>query len=410
MDINAGLMALANFGTGYQRGQRQYVADQMQKLDLQNAQLQEQKNQRNLDFEQKESDHMMRSFLPQIAGIPGPGGSGGKPQQPSHDQQGGVAPGQGPAFGTPEWFMKQGEFAASIGDMGHATQMATNAQNATLAQYSQVQKAGAIQEAELKRQAQSYANVSRILGDPSINASGNPEQEFQRRLLAVLSDPNVSPEEKKNLQGMKYSPQLVDQIGQSGMTAAQRATNQLGQLRLQQTQRHDQAMESLSRQRLLSDQAYHAAQLSDKQKAEKVGKGGQAVTSAEISQATPVIKQIMGDSYKENDPSSRIAVDTIASRAKQMVNRPGSNLNFSQAIAIAAKQADSSGEFKKTTIPGHHINIGGFEIVSKDKTKVDFAQQDGSQQSPIPLDGLSKADLVPGKWYVKDGQVQQYNP
>lgn len=378
-NLDSGLMALANFGTGYQQGQRQYVADQMQKLDLQNAQLQEQKNQRDMDFEQKESDNMMRSFLPQIAGIPGPGGSGGKPQQPSSPQQGGTAPGQGPAFGTPEWFMEQGKFAASIGDVGHATQMATNAQNATLAQYSQVQKAGAIQEAELKRQAQSYENVARILGDPSINSSPNPQQEFQQRLLAILSDPNVSPEEKKNLQGLQYSPQIVDQIGQSGMTAAQRATNQLGQLRLQQTEKHNQVMESLSQQRLLSDNAYHAAQLTDKVKAEKVGKGGQAITTSEYGMALPVVQQVMGESFNKDDPSSQIAVNTIASRAKQMVNRPGSNLSFSQAISIAAKQAKDSGEFKQVTVPAAHF-------WNNDTTKTEFSPAEGSQDNPTPLD------------------------
>jgi len=403
MDLNAGLMALANFGTGYQQGQRNAVSDQMQKIGLANAIQQQQQNQQNLNYQRLESDNMMKAFLPKIAGPAQPGKPDNGSTQPNNQ-----APGQTnePQFGTPDWFMQQGKFAASIGDMTHATEMATNATNATLAQYSQAQKASAIQTAELKRQAESYKNVANILGDPTINSSANPAQEFHQRLLAVLNDPNVSPEEKRNLQGLQYSPQIVDKLGQTGVSAAQKAEMALRQAQFSATEQQRHVQNNLAQQRLLAEQAHWVAQERDKTANAKIGKGGQAVTSAEHLMATPIVQQIMGSSFDPNDPNSNLAIDTIASRAKQMVNRPGSNLNFSQALSIAAQAAKQKGEFKTTTVPAHHIL--GMDFGSKETTK--FDTQEGTQENPIPLEGLTSGDLQKGKWYVKDGKVEQYNP
>ncbi len=401
MNLDAGLMALANFGTGYQQGQRNAVSYQMNKISLANALQQQQENQRNMDLQRLESDHMIKSFLPKIAGPAQPGQPSNGSTQPQNNQM----PGQntGPKFGTPEWFMQQGQYAASIGDMPHAMEMATNGINATLAQYTQAQKASAIQSAELKRQTESYQNVANILGDPNINNAPNPAQEFHRRLLAVLSDPNVSPEEKRNLQGLQYSPQVVGNIAQMGMTASQKASQQLRQLQLQQQQQHDQAMENISRQKVLAATAHWAAQEHDKATAAKIGKGGQAITSNEHMMAVPVVQQVMGPSFKEGDPDTELAINTIASRAKQMVNTPGSNLSYSQALQIAAQAAKQKGEFKPATVPAQHF-------WQHDQKGMEFSNTEGTQDNPIPLEGITKGDLVPGKWYIKDGKVEQYNP
>lgn len=400
MDLNAGLMALANFGTGYEQGQRQSVADQMQKLGLQNAMMQQQQNQQNLNYQRLESDNMMKSFLPKIAGTQGPG-------QPTSGSTQGAAPpaipGQDnePQFGSPDWFLQQGKYAAGIGDMNHATEMATNATNATLAQYTQQQKQSAIQMSELKRQAESHANVANILGDPTINSSSNPAQEFHQRLLAILSDPNVSAQEKQNLQGLQYSPQIVDRIAQTGMTSAQKAQQQLRQAQLAETERYHNTETAISKQRLLMEQSHFQAREQDKTAATKVGKGGAAVTTNEHAMAQPIVQEIMGASFNPDDPNSDIAVNTIASRAKQMVNRPGSNLSYSQALSIAAQEAKQRGEFKPVDIPKPH-----WWSTQQQGTK--FEQAQGTQDSPIPLDGLSKADLQHGKWYIKDGKLEQY--
>lgn len=396
-DLNSGLMALANFGTGYQQGQRQDVMDQMQKLGLANAIQQQQQNQQNLNYQRLESDNMMKSFLPKIAGIgqtpPPPGGNA---------TQGGQPPGQNtePQFGSPEWFMARGKYAASIGDVTHATEMATNAINATNAQFAQQQKQDAMKTAELKRQMESYQNVGNILGDPAIKSSPNPPQEFHQRLLAILSDPNVSPEEKKNLQNLQYSPQVVDQLAQTGMSASQKAEQQLRQQQFQETQRYHDAQLNVSRQRLLAETAYRTAQERDKTNNAKIGKGGAAITSAEHMMAAPVVQEIMGSSFNANDPNSNIAVDTIASRAKQMVNRPGSNLSFSQALSIAAQAAKQRGEFPSTTT--HHM-------IGSDTTTTKFSEQTGTQENPIPIEGLFKEDLQDGKWYLINGKPEQYH-
>ena len=104
---------------------------------------------------------------------------------------------------------------------------------------------------------------------------------------------------------------------------------------------------------------------------------------------------------QQKDPAFIQAINDLASRAKQlqMGNRA---LAYPQAVALAAQQAKQTGELMPaTTIPSGHW-------YEKDTQKpADFQSKGDTQTSPMPLP-KSRSDLIVGKWYTHNGQVEQY--
>lgn len=401
------LQALANFGTGYFQGQDSAAEARRKQLEL-DEKMQQQARQRTLaERERLESDEMMRSFQ---ATIGSPGGSQGQPQdghppQPHEMPIDLIQAKAQPEFGSADWFLARGRYAASIGDMQGATAAVSNATAVREADIRRRNLQASAQAGELKRQAESRAYIASVLGDPSINAAADPEGEFNNRLQRVLSNPMITPDERANLQGLQYAPGVVSLMARSGMTGAQQARDALDQLRFSAQEQDRQARLNISRERLELDRRRAAAEAAERARKSKEGKGTVqgAPNNNEYSAALPVVQSIMGGSFNADDPGSVQAVNTVASRAKQITSQPGNNMTFAQAAALAAQQMKDSGEFVPET------QSRWFGILPDEEVGQKFSPQPGTQSSPIPLQGLGRADLEDGKWYTDGRTVEQYH-
>lgn len=441
MNLDAGLMALGNFGEGYLQAGRQGLMDKMNALALQNAQLAYQNNKRNMQQQQEMSDWAMQHFNTGIA-----------PSAPAASMGGAGAsqPGQAPAVPSPAQQMpgqprnpadimdQLAMHAAGIGDLQQANQLWTNAVNYRTAQDNQQKTQSAVQMAELKRQQQSHSYVASVLGDPTINSSPDPAAEFQRRKLQILSDPMVTPQEAQHIARMQYSPGLVDQIRSAGMNSSQQAQGQLRQLEMRERMQHDRATEQQARVQSSLQAARIAAQAARDRTQAKAGAAQAVPTQAQLKEAAPIVASVVfgdqADQAMRTNPAFR-GVDTytssqgktttdyntmpllnIVSRARQLMS-DNRALSYAQAVRMAAMESKNNGEWQisTTTEPTAFgsmekmlgITPGQEHVTTSTSTKYIGAKQ-GTKDNPLPLPA-SKKDLKKGAYYISNGQVEQYN-
>lgn len=439
MNLEAGLMALGNFGEGYMQAGRQGLMDKMNALALQNAQLAYDNNKKNMQQQQDLSDWAMKNFN-SAPSAPAASIGGMANPQPGQSGAGPMPAGNMPSQPTdPGTMMDQlAMHAAGIGDLQQANELWANAANYRTAQDNQQRTQSAVQLANLKRQQASHAYVAQVLGDPSINDSPNPQAEFQRRKLAILSDPMVTPQEAQNIARMQYSPGLVDQIRNAGMTSSQQARDQLAGLQLQERTRADQAREQQARVQSSLEAARIAAQEQHWRTQTKTGAAQAVPTQSQLKEAAPIVASVIfgdqADQAMRTNPAFR-GVDTytssqgktstdyntmpllnIVSRARQLMSANRA-LSFAQAVHMAATESKNNGEWQTSTTTEptafgsmenmFGINPGPEHVTTSTSTKYVGAKQ-GTKDNPLPLPA-SKKDLKKGAYYISNGQVEQYN-
>ena len=393
MDIMGGLMAGANYGTGYFQGRQQATNEGFQNA-LNGLIVQKAQNQANQ--ERMLQDKMMQLFQPTVTnplnGQPLSGAPAGNQAPPAPDPQ-----------ELASKLMQGAKYALSIGDIEQGNQLATNAINLTSAVGRQQQMAAATQEAELQRKIKSHALVAQTLG------AAQNEQQFDNAKLAILSDPSTSPEEAQNIARLQYSPDTVRQIRLSGMNSAQQAQSQLAQLRQTEQERHNQQLEQADAirnqiaQRRLQAQEQHWKDMG------KVGAVGKAPSKTEIATATPVVVSALypDGNYDPQDMGLRQTINDVASRAKQIVSNNRA-VTYPEAVQMALGQMQKSGAIQVKPAETWHLTQPSTWGTSTTPAKVETLGN--SQENPIPLKGKSKADLIPGKWYELNGKVEQYVP
>lgn len=432
MNLMSGLMAGANFGVGYQQGQMNAIQMQMQKLALANAQVLQQQQAQKMQQQQALSDYAMATFTPSITDpVTGqPIGGGGAPTSPSSPQMAlGVSPspptdslqGQPPQQqqGQPQPDNSQpaptdpidqtiarmdqlANKAASLGDLDHYTQFATNATNMRMAQSQMAQHGAAAQLAEARRQMINYQQVAGMFADLD-PTSPTFAQDFKDRQLAAESLPTTSQEEAQNIAQWQPTPNMLRAIVSGGMNASQQAAARHQQLTQQETQRHNQAMESIDQQRN-TIQATRNAQLErDKQNGAKVGKIVPSPTSTDIATAANVVAPIVfpDGQIDSNNPDFKMAVTTLASRAKAY-QQQHTEVPYTTALATVAQQAKSIGEFTPTTeATGGFLGMGQHNVPGPQKFQ---AKGDSSNMAlPLPSNPKSPKSYIPNKYYNVPG-------
>ena len=408
INLMQGLMAGANFGTGFQQGQQQStqnnVANQMNQLALQDEQLKVDQDKLMAKQQQTLSDKAMQLFNPTGGGQQPAGGNpvppSAMPGAPSTDSDQPV-----------DKITQLANFAAGQGDLVRANELWTNAANLKNAQFEQEQKQSAMQTAELKRQQMHYGLAAQYAGTVEDTPAG-----FSQWKMAMLSDPNSSPQERQNISNMQYRPGILQKIRDSGATASQIASQQMREQEFAERQRvndlqemHRDIADMQRERRIEAMDRDHAAK-------KKVGAAAKAPTSTDVAQASAVVKQVMGKDADTSSEDFKLAATNIAGRALQIVqgNRA---VTYPQALQMAAEEAKKNGEFTTIKTPDTHAHvpdwmplIGGDKIPLTGKSptnKPAFQQKGMTRDSAMPLPA-SKADLIPGRWYTANGKVEQY--
>jgi len=415
MNLFSGLEAGSNFGTGFLQGQDQAnqidYAKQMQALSLQNAQQIAAQNTQKAQWQQQEMDDMMKGSLakptPIIDPVNGrPLGTPPPPAQPTAEQQ---AQQNDPV----SFFTQLAASARSHGDLVGASEALSNLTNYQSSQIKQQQEQSAMQTAELTRQEKHF-------GMTATAASTLPDtpEGFQQLKMSVLSDPNSSPIERQNFAKLQYTPGIMQKIAQSGMTAAQRATQSIEQARLANTEMHDRIQERQASIRDANTEAYRSADLVLKGANKKAGAVSKAPSSEELKSAAPIVANLLygadGTSHL-NDPmfsGTNIsasggtrdlvtpALTEIASEAKQILASDESRtLTYPQAVAQATQRAIANGTLVKPTT----VTSPGMFFGTDTSTKpASFTGLGDTVDKPIPLTPeLHKnvSDRIPGKVY-----------
>lgn len=404
------LMPLANFGTGYFQGQQQaeqnQVMNQMNKLALGEQQLKYEQDQLSAQRQKDLSDDAIKAFSP-TAGITMPGS--GNPVPPAA-MPGSAVPQPSPVEGmdTAQKMDYLANNAAARGDLVGANELWTNAVNVRSSQAMAQQKQDAIKTAELNRQIKSHSFVAQLLG------SATDADDFQQKKFQAIGSGLMSPEEAQNIMRLQYSPEVVDNIRQSGMNSSQQAQAQLRQMEFAEKQRN----EALNQERKDRDQArkdLHEQQWEQHQtKMEKTGGVMKAPSSEELKIAAPIVASALGieqddDLLSAPSPTnpkaftqSTPAMVGIVSRAKQIV-AGNKAIPFTQAVNMSVQEAKANGELGTTK-----EKTGLFGLSTK--TVNTYKEKGESGANPLPLP-KNVGQLIPGKWYVgKGGKVQQYNP
>lgn len=415
MNLLGGLEAAANFGTGYNTGQQKATdlgyQNQMNAVSVDNATTQNQQMHDALDKQAAINDHMMKLWNPPVSDPLNPG----KPAQPGGAPQGpgGVAGPTAPnnpsvagqmtdASSDMDKMMDMGRFAAGRGDAVTANQWFTNATNMATDKFKQQQEQAATQTAQIKANIASHGFVANQLG-----AAQSPA-EWQMAKMAVLTSPVVPQNEKDNITKMQYSPQLVDMIRRTGMNSVQQGTEQLKQLQLQEKQRQDDLQNDLKESRIASQNAYDDARIAHITTQAKVGAANKGPSRDEVAAASSFVKGQMGANVDTASPNFQQAVQTIAARAKQIV-QTNRALTYPQAVQQATEEANRAGDF--TQAEDTRSTVAGVKIPFTGEVKpAGYSGQGQTQASAMPLPN-DKSKLVPGRWYkAPDGRTEQYNP
>ncbi|HEY9662038.1 MAG TPA: hypothetical protein V6C65_26575, partial [Allocoleopsis sp.] len=301
MNIGAGLMAGANFASGYQQGQQQRLQQNMQQLAFQNAQLQEQQNALNMKRAQAEADYSMSLFT---TGIKDPvtgqtiGGNDISPQQYSQ---------------------AMGRFAATNRDPAGAMQYFTQGANFQSNQEQQQLRAAQVQAANAKRHAQQAkdgADLAAALPD-------SPQSLQQWKAQMIAEHPDLTPEERQNIASIQYQPGVLDRIAHTGMSAYQQFQLKDAQAKAQQEAAHQQQQNQLARARLQEQQRHD--QVVESQKKNGGDKPFPHPTPAMTDQAYAALGQAIGQGVDSNgqfkDAQFNSAAQDIAEQAAALAQR-----------------------------------------------------------------------------------------
>lgn len=410
-DINAGLQAFANAGTGYMQGvehaqDRQYQ-QRARALAMQESDMDYQ--QKKLDFQraQQLSDYSMQMFNPSLAGVGATGQQPGQPpaggQDPNSPQgQGAALASNGQPFNLIDYNTKMAERAASIGDISRAEQFGTNAINASNDQALRQQRDATMQLTNLKARAQEMQTVSQLFQGVHDQAS------YDRARAQLMSDPSIPPASRQGIAQFpeQYNPAFVDHVVQMGMSTYQSTMAQLRQQEVQQRQRIDQARltndnirTDLARQKEVAYEKHLTSQT-------KAGAVSKFPTDSQIAFATQATKDAMGPDVDVESDAFKAARQSIASRAQQLL-KDNRSLDANQAVNMAAQEAKDSGEFG--TMPGEdkRLDLGLFKIGSAPKPVQTFKDKGDTAAAPIEIHkGVTKdSDLINGKYYTFGGKT-----
>lgn len=410
-DLMSGLMAGANFATGYQQGQQTNIQNtaynKMNQLSLEDAQLKMDQERLSLKQQQVLSDKAMQLFNPTTPGNgqPTPG------DVPQATMPGGNQPlaatGQAVDNGDPSDKMDQlAQTAAGSGDLTHANQLWTNAANLRNAKFEQAQKQSAMQTAELKRQQMHYTLASQYAGTVDDSESG-----FNQWKMAMLSDPNSSQGERQNIANMNYRTGIMGQIRDSGMNASQQAAIKLRQEQFTEQQRVNDLQEA-HRDRQDTEKAAHDRALeASKVTQAKVGAAAKASTANDLAAATAATKEAMGgDTVDTKDPGFMRARENVSARALQIV-RDNRAVTYPQAVTMAAAEAKRNGEFQDITTADTHSKIFGLRVPftgDDASTKPGYREQGSTPETAIHFTGQAKSELIPGKFYQTGNGLMQW--
>lgn len=405
-DILGGLMAGANFGTGFIQGKQQAVdranTNKMNDLAIQDYQLKVDQDKLAVQQQQALSDRAMQLFNPMST----PGGQP-TPQanMPGTDKPMDISAQTGEQQDPSDRMEQLANFAAGSGDLTHANQLWTNAANLRNAKFEQQQKKAAVETGELKRQQMHYGLVSQY----AASLPDSPEG-FAQLKMAVLSDPNSSEEERRNFGNMNYRPGIMQQIQDSGMTASQRASQRLKDQEFSEKQRVNDLQEAHRQRQDAEKVAHDRATEQAKQVNTKVGAIAKAPDEKEIASATQATKEAMGEGADTNSDDFKRARLAIANRANQIV-RNNRAVTYDQAVQMAAMEAKNNGEIGTATTADTHARIFGMNIPGTGegpKTTATFTPKGNTPETGIELkQGMKESELVQGKYYTYGGKTYQ---
>lgn len=409
MPINLmnGLMAGANFGTGYLQGQQLSnqlaYQNQMQNLALDSAALQNQQQHLSLNQQQALSDKAMQLWSPtgQSQTNPVP-----PAQLPGVSQQTDQTQGQ---QDTPDKMEQLANFAASRGDLVQANQLWTNAANLRNNKASTQDHQAAAQLGELKRQQAHYEMAAQFASTMPDTPEG-----FNQWKMMVLADPSSSPQERTNVANMQYRPGIMSTIRDSGMNASQAATAKMRDMEFQEKQRVNDLQEAHRIRQDTEREAHDRAMEQARATSTKVGAIDKAPSTTEMKSAVPLIAETLG--IEESDPTlsttdpgtgkatqATPAVIGVVSQAKQLMSGNRA-LSFTQAVAMAAQQAKANGEFQIQTTTEHHL----FDTDTT-SSKTSYKNMGMTQENPIDLSTIKNKDqLIKGRWYKMGDKVEQW--
>lgn len=428
-NLNAGMQALANFGTGYYQGQdtarQQQYQQQMNNLALQNNQLILQQNQQKAAQQQAMSDYMMQQFsaqnMKQPTVPPPPPGQTGQPQSP-------VDPTQGLLSNLQQGINQNLNFAhhaMATGNMDGYQQIMTNVANMTDTMAQVRQRQAGTQESQGKADLTYAEEMGRYAGA----VPDSPEGLQQLKAIGMAQFPQNSPA-MQTLNKMQWRPGLMQQLQNAALTSAQRIRLQQQQSKLDADRANianqiaNRNANTVIRDRLAKWKEDHPA---------GVGQSGQltkSATQAQINQLVPVVaRTLYGDKWRDNvqdannpifagpkshydDKTGKTTTDFNTEAMQHIANialakmRQTPGLTLEEAGRKAAEEARKTGsvvvtpeQTRDTTFLGIHT---GSEVVHPASSKyVSDADKD-----VIPFTGQPASELVKGKKYSYGGETR----
>lgn len=421
-NLMGGLMAGANVGEGIIQGQQQSIdntyKNNMQRLSLQDAELQAQQKKSDAEKMQQLSDYSMQKWnpTPVVPNSDANGGPGGTPNKPGQPGQGGpgqspqgqasnLAGQQGQPFDMVAYNKDMAQKAASIGDIGRAEQFGTNAMNAANDQYTQQQKQATTQLTNMKAQSQALDTMAQRFQGVDDQAS------YDRARMELMSDPSMPQQARQGIAGLpdKFTPGVVQGIIDHGQTTSQSLQHQIAQANLQERIRSDNLRDNNEQIRNSLAAAKEQATEEHQKAQTKVGAVAGSPTTNDIRAASDAVKEVWGEGYDPTSDEAKQATESVASRGRQIM-RDNRAVNASQAFAMAADEAKKNGEISTKTVPATYESIMGHNLWEKTHatTKTGFQSKGNTADAALPIkQGMKDSDIVNGKFYTYGGKTYQ---
>ena len=416
MNLSGLGMAIGNAGTGFFQGQQQAIDNQnmnaMNRLAVQDAQLNFQQKKLDADRMQQLSDYSMQKFNPAMPQQPPPQQGGNPPAspqgqdstQPPDAKMNNLASADKP-FDPLEYNTDMAKKAASIGDVTRAEQFSTNAENIRNSQAQAQQKQSAMQLASMNAQAKALSVTAQMFSGVNDQAS------YDRTRMQIMSDPEMPQSARQAIASLpdKYSPAIVDHMVTQGQTISQKIQNDIRERQLQERIRNDQAKQATDDIKARTAQARAEADIAHKNSQQKVGAQNKVPNAADLGAATQATKEVFGEGADINSDDFKAARMSIASRGLQIM-RDNRSVNADQAFAMAAQEAKANGEIEEKTIPATYETILDKNLWEKTPAskKTTFSHKGESSGNAIDFTGQSKDQLVPGKYYNTSNGVLQW--
>lgn len=395
MDFTGALMGMANASQGYLQGRQTAIQNnamnQMNQLQLENTKtlLENQKAQQALHSQF--IDQLMNQSAIQPPSLQP---TGQQPVQPQQAQQ------PDPNALSQKW-AQMADWAGNHGDIADAkmaTDMASKFQGMAM---DQQKTQSNLQVADIKRQQQSVAFAASQFGAAPRTVEG-----FQQALNTIMQSPDVSNEEKQNLQKVAQYVQAqpsavgqwMDYLHQQGMSAAQQMSSKLDLQRNQQQQSEQEARQQHYQRMENLDQAKFEWEQKHGKVSAKAGKitepsDKQVTAAAQFVQSQFPASQMINPATNDLTPDTATVSRQVAEFAQQLQQRtPG--LTYMSAVSQA-----------------FDIMKKSEQIQTEDKTVSGFDSSVGSKDNPIPFQaGDDPKSLQAGKYYrMPDGSIHQYN-